>query len=138
MFDCSAQLKEAGEYMYYSVSSKSHSFNPLYRLDIASRDAAGKWIATIELIVMKMVSKLVLDNSAYRFRVDNHYLFVSRKNATGNKEADSKSRRLYVTNNYGGSEIKFNEVQLPSLQDEEVRKCKQMLRMVVYSSGSSM
>lgn len=74
------------------------------------------------IIVMQMVSYLVLDNSAYRFRVDNHYLFVSRKNATGNKEADSKSRRLYVTNNYGGSEVKFNEVQLPSLLDEEVRK----------------
>ena len=65
---------------------------------------------------------LVVDNSAYRFRVDDHYLFVSRKNFTGNKEADVKSRRLYVTNNYASDTVKFNEVQLPSLRDEQVRK----------------
>lgn len=62
----------------------------------------------------------VLDNSAYRFRVDNRYLFVSRKNATGRKEQDDKSRRLYVTNDYGGQKVQFVEVQLPSLQDEQV------------------
>ena len=63
-----------------------------------------------------------MDNSAYRFRVDNHYLFVSRKNATGRKEEDEKSRRLYVTSDYGGQEVQFNEVQLPSLEDEQVNK----------------
>lgn len=62
----------------------------------------------------------MLDNSAYRFRVDNRYLFVSRKNSTGRKEEDAKSRRLYVTNDYGGKEVRFSEVQLPSLQDEQV------------------
>ena len=37
----SAQVQGKVEYMYYSVSSKSHSFNPLYRMDIASRAAKG-------------------------------------------------------------------------------------------------
>ena len=62
----------------------------------------------------------VLDNSAYRFRVDNRYLFVSRKNATGHKEEDARSRRLYVTSDYGEKKVTFSEVQLPSLQDEQV------------------
>lgn len=65
---------------------------------------------------------VVVDNSAYRFRVDNHYLFVSRKNATGRNEEDKKSRRLYVTSDYGGQEVQFSEVQLPSLEDEQVNK----------------
>lgn len=56
--------------------------------------------------------------------MDNRYLFVSRKNATGRKEEDSRSRRLYVTNDYSGAEVKFSEVQLPSLQDEQVRAWK--------------
>ena len=64
---------------------------------------------------------VVIDNSAYRFRVDDHYLFVSRKNATGNKVADSKSRRLYVSSDYNSSKVHFMEVQLPSLQDEQVK-----------------
>lgn len=54
--------------------------------------------------------------------MDNRYLFVSRKNSTGNKDADLKSRRLYVTNNYTSDNIKFSEVQLPSLEDEQVSK----------------
>ena len=63
----------------------------------------------------------MVDHSAYRFRVDNRYLFVSRKNLTGNVQQDNKSRRLYVTNNYGSEQVRFSEVQLPSLQDEQVK-----------------
>ena len=67
-------------------------------------------------------TRVVIDNSAYRFRVDNHFLFVSRKNATGNKAADERSRRLYVTDNYISEKVRFVEVQLPSLLDEQVGK----------------
>lgn len=63
---------------------------------------------------------LVVDHSAYRFRVDSRYLFVSRKNSTGNRKQDEKSRRLYVTDDYGSEKVKFKEVRLPSLQDEQV------------------
>lgn len=67
----------------------------------------------------------MIDHSAYRFRVDDRYLFVSRKNSTGNKVEDAKSRRLYVTNDYGSEKVTFSEVQLPSLQDEQVSwKCR--------------
>ena len=82
----------------------------------------------------------VLDNSAYRFRVDNRYLFVSRKNDTGHKEADSKSRRLYVASDYGSQEVKFSEVQLPSLKDEQVHNmgvCGEVV-MSVFPACSSM
>ena len=39
----SAQVRGHTEYVYYSTSSKSHSFNPLYRMDIASRDTSGMY-----------------------------------------------------------------------------------------------
>ncbi len=41
--------------MYYSVSSKSASFNPLYRMDIASRHAMGKG-STITQSQLRFVS----------------------------------------------------------------------------------
>lgn len=37
----SAEVGKNTEYVYYSVSSDSDSFNPLYRLDIAGRDSRG-------------------------------------------------------------------------------------------------
>lgn len=65
---------------------------------------------------------VVIDHTTYRFRVDNRYLFISRKNTTDNKKADQHSRRLYVSNNYDteSSTVGFTEVQLPSLQDQQV------------------
>ena len=71
---------------------------------------------------MEMYSKqeVVIDSRAYRFRVDSQYLFVSRKNVTGNKALDDKSRRLYVSQSYTGKEVRFTEVQLPSLNDQQV------------------
>lgn len=45
--DCSAQVKEKAEYMYYSISSTSHSFNPLYRMDISSRETIGMCVEII-------------------------------------------------------------------------------------------
>ncbi len=71
-------------------------------------------------MILRMISPplLVIDNTAYRFRVDSHFLFVSRKNFTGRKE-DEISRRLYVTD--VSETMKFREVQLPSLQDQQVR-----------------
>ncbi len=67
----------------------------------------------------------VIDQSTYRFRVDNRYLFISRKNNTNNKLADKHSRRLYVSNNYDSlsGKVGFTEVQLPSLKDQQVRGC---------------
>jgi len=64
----------------------------------------------------------VIDHSTYRFRVDNRYLFISRKNTTENKKLDQQSRRLYVSNNYDSlsGKIGFTEVQLPSLKDQQV------------------
>lgn len=62
----------------------------------------------------------VIDNHAYRFRVDSKYLFVSRKNVTGNKALDDRSRRLYVSQNYKAKNVQFTEVQLPSLNDQQV------------------
>lgn len=62
----------------------------------------------------------MIDHTAYRFRVDNRFLFVSRKNITGDRLADVKSRRLYVATNYDQKKVTFNEVQLPSLQDQQV------------------
>lgn len=64
--------------------------------------------------------EVVIDSRAYRFRVDSKYLFVSRKNVTGNKDADETSRRLYVSQTYASKNVNFNEVQLPSLSDQQV------------------
>lgn len=71
---------------------------------------------------MDMYTKkeMVIDSRAYRFRVDSKYLFVSRKNVTGNKAADEASRRLYVSQTYASKNVHFSEVQLPSLSDEQV------------------
>ena len=65
---------------------------------------------------------LVIDRTTYRFRVDNRYLFVSRKNTTDNQKVDQHSRRLYVSNNYDSENgaVGFIEVQLPSLKDQQV------------------
>lgn len=41
MYACSAKVDRNTEYVYYSVSSESNSFNPLYRMDIGSRDTTG-------------------------------------------------------------------------------------------------
>lgn len=72
---------------------------------------------------MDLYSKeeLVIDSRAYRFRVDSKYLFVSRKNVTGNKASDERSRRLYVSQSYASKKVQFSEVQLPSLSDQQVR-----------------
>ncbi len=110
--------------MYYSTSSRSQNFNPLYRMDITNRKTAGVcvcvWVgACIHYFIHYFFA--VLDNSAYRFRVDDHYLFVSRKNMTKNKQSDMKSRRLYVSSNYFSSKVHFVEVQLPSLKDQQVK-----------------
>ena len=68
--------------------------------------------------------EIVIDSRAYRFKVDSKYLFVSRKNVTGEK-SDVISRRLYVSRNYASEDVVFSEVQLPSLSDQQVRRHKQ-------------
>ncbi len=72
--------------------------------------------------LLLLFSATVIDRSTYRFRVDNRYLFISRKNTTNNKQADSQSRRLYVSSNYytHSEKVGFTEVQLPSLKNQQV------------------
>ena len=81
---------------------------------------------------MDMYTKqeVVIDSRAYRFRVDSKYLFVSRKNATGNKASDDKSRRLYVSQSYTEKDVQFTEVQLPSLNDQQVSQTTKLI--IVY------
>ena len=67
--------------------------------------------------------EVVIDSRAYRFKVDSKYLFVSRKNVTGEK-TDAVSRRLYVSQSYASKDVVFSEVQLPSLSDQQVREQK--------------
>ncbi len=94
----------SGDFVYYSTASASSSHYPLYRMDMYTK------------------REVVIDSRAYRFRVDSKYLFVSRKNVTGNKVLDEKSRRLYVSQSYTAKDVRFTEVQLPSLNDQQVRK----------------
>ena len=86
---------------------------------------------------MDMYTKqeVVIDSRAYRFRVDSKYLFVSRKNVTGNKASDDKSRRLYVSQSYTAKDVQFTEVQLPSLNDQQVTKSNsnQLLLFTPYN-----
>ena len=92
------------DFVYYSTASSSSTHYPLYRMDMYTK------------------KETVLDSRAYRFRVDSKYLFVSRKNITGNKASDEVSRRLYVSQTYASSNVQFNEVQLPSLSDQQVSR----------------
>ncbi|XP_064400259.1 sortilin-like [Halichondria panicea] len=94
---------DQGEHVYFMTQAGISASNPLYRMDISSRN------------------KDVIDRSTYRFRVDNRYLFISRKNTTNNKQADSQSRRLYVSSNYytHSEKVGFTEVQLPSLKNQQ-------------------
>ena len=119
---CSANVVSSADLIYYSVSSRSASFNPLYRMDITNRKTAGRTgVFVCELVLVQVGVSAVIDNSAYRFRVDDHYLFVSRKNSTGNKLSDNKSRRLYVSHDFSSSSVHFVEVQLPSIKDQQVK-----------------
>ena len=90
------------DYVYYSTASRASSHYPLYRMDMYTKREA------------------VIDSKAFRFRVDSRYLFVSRKNVTGDKQSDDKSRRLYVSQSYASENVVFIEVQLPSLSDQQV------------------
>ena len=93
----------SGDFVYYSTASSSSTHYPLYRMDMYTKQ------------------EMVIDSRAYRFRVDSKYLFVSRKNVTGNKAMDDKTRRLYVSQSYTAKDVLFTEVQLPSVNDQQVR-----------------
>lgn len=92
----------SADFVYYSTASSSSTHYPLYRMDMYTKE------------------EVVIDSKAYRFRVDSKYLFVSRKNVTGDKASDEKSRRLYVSQTYALKNVEFEEVQLPSLSDQQV------------------
>ena len=92
----------SGDYVYYSTASSSSTHYPLYRMNMYTKQ------------------DMVIDSRAYRFRVDSKYLYVSRKNATGNKVSDGVSRRLYVSQSYTTKDVHFTEVQLPSINDQQV------------------
>lgn len=100
----SGPTQSSMEYIFYSIGGSLPVFNPLYRYCTATHKTEA------------------IDLTAFKFNIDERFLYVSRQNYTGNM-LDSLTRRLYVSSNYDASDaskVYFTEVQLPSLKPQEL------------------
>ncbi|XP_003384999.1 PREDICTED: sortilin-like [Amphimedon queenslandica] len=88
------------EFLFFSTSSLIPKIFPLYRYDVRTK------------------KNKEIDQAAYRYSVDNNYLYVSRQNYTGSA-SDSRTRRFYVSTDFDRDRVTFREVQLPAAEWED-------------------